>query len=136
MTEEKRIILEKIDELIDKRKTELLKRLPSIHEIDDGIIIRFFTDWDDCINNIKFKRIIDENRPDDIAIFYFIPKGAIIELKKRDYIHCMACLSGRLEIRYSGDTHILTGFKKICLDTDEFEGVALEDTYVLTSNKK
>ena len=86
MTEEKRIILEKIDELIDKRKTELLKRLPSIHGIDDGIIIRFFTDWDDCINNIKFKRVINDDNSDDVVIFYYLPKGAVVKLEKRDYI--------------------------------------------------
>jgi len=135
MTEEKRIILERIDVLIDKRKAELMKHLPSIHEIDDGIIIRFFTEWDDCTNNIKFKRIIDNKRPEDITIFYFLPKDAIIVLKKRDYIHCVSCLSGKLELDINGEKSILTGFKKICFDTDEFQGVALEDTYVLTTNK-
>lgn len=135
MTEEKRIILDKIDALIDKRKAELLKSLPSIHEIDDGIIIRFFTDWDDCINNIKFKRIIDEKNPDDVNIFYFLPKDAVIELKKRDYIHSVACLSGKLELNIDSVSHMLTGFKKISFNTDEFQGLALEDTYVLTSNK-
>jgi len=136
MTEEKRIILERIDVLIDKRKAELMKHLPSIHEIDDGIIIRFFTEWDDCTNNIKFKRIIDNKRPEDITIFYFLPKDAIIVLKKRDYIHCVSCLSGKLELDINGEKSILTGFKKICFDTDEFQGVALEDTYVLTTNNK
>ena len=136
MTEEKRIVLDRINELIDKRKAELLKGLPSIHEIDDGIIIRFFTDWDDCINNIKFKRIYDDKNPDDISIFYFLPKDAVIELKKRDYIHSVACLSGKLELTIDGIKNILIGFKKISFDTDEFQGIALEDTYVLTSNKK
>jgi len=136
MTEEKRIILDKIDELISKRKAELLKSLPSIHEIDDGIIIRFFTDWDACINDIKYKRIINDANSGDTTIFYYLPKDAIIELKKRDYICCMTCLSGKIEIKFNGKTEILTGFKKICLDSDEFEGVALEDTYVLTTNKK
>ena len=135
MSEEKKLILKKIDELIDKRKSELLKSLPSIHEIDDGFIIRFFTAWDDCVNNIKYKRILNVDDSEDMVIFYFLPKGAVVELKKRDYIKCLACLSGRFELKFSGKTEILTGFKKICLDTDEFEGVALEDTYILTSNK-
>jgi hypothetical protein len=135
MTEEKRKILNRIDELIDKRKTEMLKSLPSIHEIDDGIIIRFFTDWDDCVNNIKYKRIVNMNNSDDIVIFYFVPKGAVVQLAKRDYIRCLACLSGRFELKFSGKTHILTGFNKICLDTNEFEGIALDDTYILTSSK-
>jgi hypothetical protein len=135
MTEERRLILDKVDELIKKRTTELLKSLPSIHAIDDGIIIRFFTGWDDCVNNIKFKRIENDNDSDDIVIFYFIPKGAVIDLKKREYISCLACLSGKVEIKYSNKTHILTGFHKLVLDTDVFEGIGLEDSYVLTSSK-
>jgi hypothetical protein len=39
MSEEKKIILEKIDILINKRKNELLKKLSSIHEIKDNIPI-------------------------------------------------------------------------------------------------
>ena len=46
----------------------------------------------------------------------------------------MACLSGKLELNLNGVVQYITGFKKICLDTDEFEGVALEDSYVLTTN--
>lgn len=134
MTEEKKIILEKIDKLISKRKTELLKGLPSIHEIGDGIIIRFFTEWDDCINNVKFKRITDDSKPEEVTIFYFLPKGAIIERKKRDYIKCIACLSGELEIIEESQTRYLTPYKKFCLNTDEFHGIALQDTYVITSN--
>jgi len=135
MSEEKKLILKKIDKLIDKRKSEMLKSLPSIHEIDDGFIIRFFTAWDDCVNNIKYKRILNEDNNEDVVIFYFLPKGAVVELKKRDYIKCLACLSGSFELKFGGNTHILTGFKKICIVGDEFEGVALEDTYILTSNK-
>jgi len=136
MTKEKREILDKVNELLDKKTEELLREFPYIHEIDDGIIIRFFTNWDDCINNIKFKRILNNDNPDDITIFYFLPKGAIIELKERDYIHCVACLSGKLELKIGEVTELLTGFNKVCFDTDKFEGVALEDTYVITSNRK
>jgi hypothetical protein len=135
MTPERRAILDKVNELIDKRKKELLDQFPSIHEIDDGIIIRFFTDWDNCVNNIKYKKIIDDTKPEDIVIFYFLPKGAIIELKKRDYIRCISCLSGKLELIINNKVICLTGFKKFCFDSDEFQGVALEDTYVLTTNR-
>jgi len=135
MTEEKQIVLNKIDTLLNKRKAELLKKLPSIHEIDDGIIIRFFTEWDECHNDIKFKRIIDDSKPEEVILFYFLPKGAVIERKKRDYIKCIACLSGELEIIEEGETRYLTSYKKFCLETDEFQGVALEDTYVITSNR-
>jgi hypothetical protein len=137
MTDERKTILDRVNALIEKRKDELLKALPSIHEIDDGIIIRFFTNWDNCDSNelIRYKRIIDDNKPNDVVIFYFIPKGAIIERKKRDYIHCISCISGKVELNINNKIECLTGFKKICFDAEEFEGVALEDTYVLTSNR-
>ena len=134
MSNEKKLILEKVNMLINKRKVELLKRFPSIHEVDDGIVIRFFSEWDDCVNNIKYHKIINENNSEDITIFYFLPKGAILELKKREYVKTISCLSGKLEINTNGTITYLTGFKKLCLDVDEFEGVALEDSYVLTTN--
>jgi hypothetical protein len=43
-------------------------------------------------------------------------------------------LSGKFEINVNSIVTYLTGFKKLCLDVDEFEGVALEDSYVLTTN--
>jgi hypothetical protein len=137
MTAERREILDKVNALIDKRKTELLNRFPSIHEIDDGIIIRFFTDWDNCHTNelIRYKKIINEKNPEDITIFYFLPKGADVVPIKRDYIHSMACLSGKLQININGELQTITGFKKIAFDSDYFEGVALEDTYILTTNR-
>ncbi len=134
MNEEKKIILKRIDELISKRKTELLKGLPSIHEISDGIIIRFFTEWDECINNIKYKKIINDEKPEEIIMFYFLPKGAVIERKKRDYIKSILCLSGELEIIEASDSFFLTQYKKTHLTSDEFHGIALEDTYVITTN--
>lgn len=138
MTTERKAILDKVNELINKRKAELLKSLPSIHEIDDGIIIRFFTDWDNCHTNdlIRYKRIVDEKRPDDVTIFYYLPKGANIVPIKREYIKDMACLSGKLELNINGFIQYVTGFKKIVVDCDEFQGIALEDTYVLTTNRQ
>ncbi|MFA5207259.1 MAG: hypothetical protein WC428_01015 [Candidatus Paceibacterota bacterium] len=138
MTNERKVILDKVNELILKRKKELLKHLPSIHEIDDGIIIRFFTDWDNCHTNeqIRYKKIIDEKRPEDITIFYFLPKGAEVVLLKREYIKDIACLSGKLELNLNGIIQLISGFNKFCLDTDEFQGVALEDTYILTTNRQ
>lgn len=134
MSDEKKKILEKVNELINKKTIELIKQLPVIHEVNDGIIIRFFTEWDSCVNDIKFKRIVNTNKPNEIAVFYYLPKGSVIELKERDYIHCMTCLNGKLELKFDGKTEVLGSYSKLCLDTDTFEGIALENTYVLTTN--
>ena len=136
VTNERKEILDRVNALIDKRKVELFKRLPSIHEIDDGIIIRFFTGWGECNDNknIRFKKIINEDNPEEILIFYYLPKGTIIELKKKDYIKSIVCLSGKLELNIEGKKSNLNGFKKISLESNEFQGIALENTYAITRN--
>jgi len=46
MTEEKKLILNKIDILLNKRSEELLNKLSLIPEINDDVII-FPNNWDD-----------------------------------------------------------------------------------------
>lgn len=137
MTEEKKKILDRINILLDKRREELLQHFPSIHEINDGIILRFFTNWDNCDddNKIKYKKIVNHDNPDEIIVFFFLPKDSYFQLKKREYIGCMTCLSGLLELKFGNNIRILNQYNKICLDSDEFEGRALENTYVITTNK-
>jgi hypothetical protein len=136
MVMEKSELLAKINTSIHRRKEELLKRLPSIHEIDDGIIIRFFTEWDNCDNtNIRYKKIPNEDKPDEVVVFFYLPKGAYFDMVKRDYISCITCLSGKLELSFKNNIRILNSYTKICLDTDIFEGHALENTYAVTTNK-
>jgi hypothetical protein len=136
MNNEKREILKKINDLIDKRKELLIQQLPVVHEVDDGIIIRFFTYWDNCEDNtqIKYKKVVNTDKPQEKTIFFYIPKGAYFDLKKREYIGCITCLNGRLEIIIHGETKILEQYNKMCLDDDVFEGKALENSYVLTTS--
>jgi hypothetical protein len=136
MTTEKKELLAKVNELINKRKKQLLEKLPSVHEVEDGIIIRFFAEWDNCVNDIKYKRIINVDKPDEIVIFYYLPKGAYFELKERDYISCITCINGCLEIICNDNTRILEPQTKMCLESNHFEGRALENTYVVTTNYK
>jgi hypothetical protein len=138
MTEEKRIILNKIDELISKRRTELLKELPSIHEIEDGIIIRFFTEWDNCEDGdgIRYKKVPNLDNPDESVVFFYIPKGAFFDLKQRFYIGCITCLSGRIDITVENRTRLLDGYSKICVESAEVQGLALENTYLITTSNR
>lgn len=138
MNEDRKKILDKINDLIDKRKVELLQRFPHIHEIEDGIIIRFFTNWDNCTSNehVKYKMIVDDDNPQDCTIFHFIPKNTVFEMEKRKYIRSLTCLSGKIDIKINDTLIHLIAFKKISLDTDIFSAIALEDTYIITSNKR
>ena len=138
MNEEKQIVLKKIDELISKRKAEMLKGFPSIHEIDDGIIVRFFTEWDNCADDeeIKFKKLDAEN-PDESVVFWYLPKGSAFELKQRFFIGCMTCLNGKMEIDANGETTLLESYQKKCVNSEDVNAKIYENTYLITtSNKK
>ena len=138
MNEEKQIVLKKIDELISKRKAELIQQLPSVHEIDDGIIIRFFTEWDNCADDeqIKFKKLVNNEDPNEVNVFFYLPKGSYFELKKRFFIACMLCLNGAMEVTVDGETTFLDSYSKICPNSDEVVGKALENTYLVTSSSR
>ena len=138
MTEEKKIILDKIDALICKRKAELLNELPDVHEIDDGIIVRFFTEWDNCADDdeIKFRKIEVEN-PDESVVFWYLPKGSSFELNQKFYIGCMTCLNGKMEVSFGSHKTTIGSYQKICVNSEDVEADVLENTYLITtSNKK
>ena len=44
MKNEKKIILDKIEKLIEKRKSQLLKYFPSVTSINDEIVVSFFNE--------------------------------------------------------------------------------------------
>jgi hypothetical protein len=136
MIEERKKILNKINSQIGRIKTNLLDKFPAIHEIDDGIIVRYFTDWDMCDENtkIKYKKMINENNPEEIIIFMYIPKGAHIECRKRKYIKSITCLTGELELDIDNKFLFIDKYTKKYINSDEFSGRALENTYLLTSN--
>lgn len=137
MNEEKQIILKRIDELINKRKTEMLKNLPSIHEINDGIIVRFFTKWDNCIDDseIKFKKIESDN-PNETIMFHYLPKGSDFDLKQRFFIENIICLSGKMDVFVNGETILVENYRKICINSNNIGGKVYENTYLLTINNK
>lgn len=138
MNAEKKLILEKIDLLISKRKAELIKELPSVHEIDDGYIIRFFTEWDNCEEdgNIKYKKIINKDNPDESVVFFYIPKDSSFQLNQRFHIGDLTCLSGKVKIIFNNKKIILDNYSKIVLNTNEVEGNALENTYMVTTSNR
>ena len=136
MTLETKELFTKVNYLISKRKEELLNRLPVIHEVDDAIIIRFFTEWDNCNENedIKFKKISNLDNSKETIIFFYLPKGSYFEFKKRNFIKTLTCLNGKLEIDSENGIRMVSANSKIHLDSNVFEGRALENTYVLTTN--
>lgn len=138
MTEEKNILLNKIDCLINKKTSNLLKELPDIHEVSDGVIIRFFTEWDNCTDDdaIKFKKIVNDKSPNESVVFFYIPKNSFFKLEQRFYIGCITCLNGLIEITSKGETQFLESYNRICVNSDDVQGKALENTYLITTSNK
>ena len=138
MSKEKKILLDKIDYLINKRKSDLLHELPDVHEVDDGIIIRFFGEWDNCDDNndIKFKRIINHGNLDESVVFFYIPKGACFELKQQFYIGHITCLNGLIRLTSNSENQVLRSYEKILLNADDVKGEAFENTYLITTSDR
>ena len=136
MIENKKIILSRVNELIEIRKKELLEKLPDVHEVDDGVIIRSFSEWDSCDTDdrIKYKRLINKSESDEKIVMFYLPKGAYITLEKRDYIKTITCINGELELNFDGTTLYLTKDSKVVLDSQTFQGKALKNTYVITNS--
>lgn len=135
MTDERKQILDKVNHLLNKKIGELIKILPDVHEIADGIIIRFFNDWGECKDNadIKYKVISNINDSNELIVFHFIPKNTILSYKKREYVRSIICLSGCLELNVNGILHRIDKYSKIRIENNKFEGIAFEDTYIITS---
>jgi hypothetical protein len=138
MNAEKKLLLEKIHKLINDKKEVLLKEYPDVHEVDDGIIVRFFTEWDNCedAEEIKFKKLESEVA-DENVVFWYLPKGSSFELNQKFFIGCMTCLNGKMEIEVNDETIFLESYEKKCVNSEEVKAKVLENTYLLTtSNKK
>lgn len=133
MTEEKKELLTKIHSLITKKKQAILDSFPIIHLIEDGIVIRFFSNWERCDDDhrIRFKKIQCDN-PQDVKYNFFLPKGTMLDIKKREYAGCITCLSGEIELEVNGRTVHLSEHMEKCLESDVYHGRVLRDAYVLT----
>lgn len=138
MTEEKQIVLNKIDALLAKRTAQLLEELPDVHEVDDGIIIRFFAEWDNCEDDaaIKYKKIPNLDKPEESVVFFYIPQGSKFELDHRYYVGCITCLNGAIDITTNNETKLLENYSKMCFHSDDVKGIAYENTYLIVTSDK
>lgn len=135
MTTEKKEILKKINNIIDFRIKELLNKLPNFHTIDDGFIVRYFTEWDYCDNNnnIKYKKIKNSDYPNELSYFFFIPKDATFDYDDKE-VKQITCLSGGLLLDTEKKFIEIKPYTKNEININKFSGRALENTYLVASN--
>lgn len=132
MIAQKQKLLQKIYGQLKTKKTELINHLPIIHEIEDGIAIRFFSGWEECKNNkkIKFKKFTSDD--DEILYHFFLPKGTYLDIKKRKYAGCIVCLEGHVVLEVDNKLVVILPHTKTCLNSNEYHGKVLKDSYILT----
>lgn len=133
MTAEKDEIVKKVHQQISEKKRKLMNVLPLVHSIDDGIVIRFFTNWEQCDENSKIKYVkIDTNNTKRKKYNFFLPKGTILDIRRRKYAGCIMCLVGELEFEVNGKVVHLKAPMERCLENDVYSGRVLKDSYVVT----
>lgn len=133
MTEERKKIIEKIHDQIKQKKKDLINALPVIHLIEDGIVIRFFSNWEQCEDDSKIRYIkIDTENPNEKKYNFFLPKGTILDIKKREYAGCIMCLTGEMELEVNENLIRLIAPMERCLESDVYCGRVLKDSYVVT----
>lgn len=136
MDDEKNRLLKKINDTIAKKKDHLINKLPQIHNIDDGFVIRFFSTWEGCSHNddIKYKKIINQSNNNEKSTYFFIPKGTYFSITKKEIIKNIICFEGKLELEYNNEIHLVDNYTNINLNLNKLDGRAIENTYALTSN--
>ena len=68
--------------------------------------------------------------------FFYIPKGSFFNLKQRFYIGDLICLNGEIDIFFKNQTKYINEYSKISIESDKVEGVAHENTYLITISDK
>lgn len=127
-----------VKKLIEKRKQSILEKLPVIHKIEDGIIIRFFSTWENKENTkIKTKNIKSQDSDKDLIYLAYIPKNSYFDVEKHTYKETIITLDGQLELNIDGKLKILESFSKLSIKAQtKHSGKALKDTYLIVIGRK
>lgn len=137
MSTERKNIINEIKNAINKRKEVLLKKIPLVHTLNDGIVIRFFNGWEDSEHSdIKYIQVKNYSPDDDKTYYFFLPRGSIFSVKKHDYEETLVCLDGKVQLHLGDEIRMMRSFSKhhIPPQTKHY-GIAINDTYMLVSRK-
>ena len=105
MLNEKKEILCRIHNKINRRKSEMLSRFSRINKLTDDFIFRMFNtliEYNDGDDKIRYKKINNNSDTNDIILLFYIPKGTYFEKLKKEYVNTIICLSGCVEIEFNG----------------------------------
>ena len=137
ISNEKKRLLNVIKEQIYKRKKILLEKLPIIHTINDGIIIRFFDEWKKIgEENIRYIQIKNDKDLDNKTYYFFLPKNSMFDINNNKNIETIICLEGKIELHFNNKIKLLNSYNKLNIpqNTNHY-GIAIENTYLIVSYK-
>lgn len=133
MTPELKNAFEKAKKIIYEKQELMYDSMPVVHELEDGILIKFFSNWEDTnYKDIKIKKISSLDSKTEKIYLGFVPKGIKIKARSNNYTECIICLDGDLLIDIEGDLYNLHPFSKICVSPNmKYDGEAINDTYFI-----
>ena len=137
MSTERTNIINDIKNAVNKRKEILLKKIPLVHTLNDGIVIRFFNGWEDSeYSDIKFIEIENSRLGDDKTYYFFLPRGSIFSVKRHEYEETLICLDGKIQLHIEDDVKMMNSFTKHHIPPQKKHyGIAMNDTYMLVNRK-
>lgn len=137
MSTERTNIINDIKNGINKRKEILLKKIPLVHTLNDGIVIRFFNGWEDSeYSDIKFIEIVNSRLEDDKTYYFFLPRGSIFSVKEHEYEETLICLDGKVQLHIEDEVKMMNSFTKHHIPPQKKHyGIAMNDTYMLVNRK-
>ena len=137
MSTERTNIINDIKNAINKRKEILLKKIPLVHTLNDGIVIRFFNGWEDSeYSDIKFIEIVNSRLEDDKTYYFFLPRGSIFSVKEHEYEETLICLDGKVQLNIEDEVKMMNSFTKHHIPPQKKHyGIAMNDTYMLVNRK-
>lgn len=137
MSTERTNIINDIKNAINKRKEVLLKKIPLVHTLNDGIVIRFFNGWEDSeYSDIKFIEIANSRLEDDKTYYFFLPRGSIFSVKKHEYEETLICLDGKMQLHIEDEVKMMDSFTKHHIPPQKKHyGIAINDTYMLVNRR-
>ena len=137
MSTERTNIINDIKNAINKRKEILLKKIPLVHTLNDGIVIRFFNGWEDSeYSDIKFIEIANSILEDDKTYYFFLPRGSIFSVKKHEFEETLICFDGKVQLHIVGEVKMMNSFTKHHIPPQKKHyGIAIDDTYMLVNRK-
>lgn len=130
--------LDHVKTLINNRINYFVNKMPVIHKIDDGIIIRFFSGWekDSSRGDFMIKKIKSLNENSKGKKFLaFLPKDTYFEVVEHEHKECLVCLSGQLELVIDNEQVLLDSYNQICIDPNvKHSGKTTKDTYLVVTS--